>query len=97
MQAPDRHRRGLRSPRSRKGAVLIAKRPAGRPLAGLWEFPGGKIEAGEEPEDALIRELREELGIEIAKQRSHAAHLREPRLSRLPPAHAGLSLPALAG
>ena len=49
-----------------EGAVLIAKRPAGRPLAGLWEFPGGKVEAGEKPEDALIRELREELGIEIA-------------------------------
>lgn len=49
-----------------EGAVLIAKRPAGRPLAGLWEFPGGKVEAGERPEDALIRELREELGIEIA-------------------------------
>ena len=51
---------------NREGAVLIAKRPAGRPLAGLWEFPGGKVEAGEKPEDALIRELREELGIEIA-------------------------------
>jgi 8-oxo-dGTP diphosphatase len=50
----------------KNGAVLIAKRPAGRPLAGLWEFPGGKVEAGEKPEDALIRELREELGIEIA-------------------------------
>jgi 8-oxo-dGTP diphosphatase len=50
------------------GRVLLAKRPEGRPLAGLWEFPGGKIEAGEEPEDALIRELREELGIAIAKQ-----------------------------
>ena len=49
-----------------EGAVLIAKRPAGRPLAGLWEFPGGKVEAGEMPEDALIRELREELGIDIA-------------------------------
>ena len=42
-----------------KGAVLIAKRPKGRPLAGLWEFPGGKVEAGEEPEEALIRELKE--------------------------------------
>jgi 8-oxo-dGTP diphosphatase len=50
----------------KNGAVLIAKRPAGRPLAGLWEFPGGKVEVGEKPEDALIRELREELGIEIA-------------------------------
>ena len=51
-----------------EGRVLLAKRPEGRPLAGLWEFPGGKIEAGEEPEDALLRELREELGIAIAKQ-----------------------------
>jgi 8-oxo-dGTP diphosphatase len=50
----------------REGAVLIAKRPAGRPLAGLWEFPGGRVEAGEKPEEALIRELHEELGIEIA-------------------------------
>ena len=52
----------------REGAVLIAKRPAGRPLAGLWEFPGGKVEAGEEPEEALIRELHEELGIDIVKR-----------------------------
>jgi 8-oxo-dGTP diphosphatase len=51
-----------------EGRVLLAKRPEGRPLAGLWEFPGGKIEAGEEPEAALIRELREELGIEVARQ-----------------------------
>lgn len=51
-----------------EGRVLIAKRPQGRPLAGLWEFPGGKIEAGEEPADALVRELHEELGIVIAKQ-----------------------------
>lgn len=51
-----------------EGRVLLARRPEGRPLAGLWEFPGGKIEAGEEPEDALLRELREELGIAIAKQ-----------------------------
>ena len=51
-----------------ESAVLIAKRPEGRPLAGLWEFPGGKVEAGEEPEEALIRELHEELGIDIAKR-----------------------------
>ena len=48
------------------GRVLLAKRPPGRPLAGLWEFPGGKVERGETPEAALIRELEEELGIGIA-------------------------------
>ena len=45
--------------------VLLARRPEGKPMAGLWEFPGGKVEAGETPEAALMRELREELGIEI--------------------------------
>lgn len=45
--------------------VLVAQRPAGKQLAGLWEFPGGKLDAGERPEDALIRELREELGVEV--------------------------------
>jgi 8-oxo-dGTP diphosphatase len=44
--------------------VLICQRPEGKQLAGLWEFPGGKVEPGETPEAALIRELREELGIE---------------------------------
>ena len=47
------------------GRVLIAKRPPGRPLAGLWEFPGGKVEGDETPEAALIRELQEELGINV--------------------------------
>jgi 8-oxo-dGTP diphosphatase len=49
------------------GRVLIAQRPEGKQLAGLWEFPGGKIEPGETPEAALIRELKEELGIEVSK------------------------------
>ncbi len=47
------------------GRVLIARRPEGKALAGLWEFPGGKLGANETPEEALIRELREELGIEV--------------------------------
>jgi len=46
------------------GRVLLAQRPEGKSLAGLWEFPGGKVEPGETPEAALIRELHEELGIE---------------------------------
>jgi 8-oxo-dGTP diphosphatase len=47
------------------GRVLLARRPPGKPLAGLWEFPGGKVEPGETPEVALIRELKEELDIEV--------------------------------
>ncbi|ACB97210.1 (deoxy)nucleoside triphosphate pyrophosphohydrolase [Beijerinckia indica] len=47
--------------------VLIAQRPPGKTLAGLWEFPGGKVEPGESPEAALIRELTEELGITVAE------------------------------
>ncbi|MDG4647040.1 8-oxo-dGTP diphosphatase MutT [Roseibacterium sp. SDUM158017] len=48
----------------RDGRVLLAQRPEGKSMAGLWEFPGGKVEPGETPEAALVRELHEELGIE---------------------------------
>lgn len=47
------------------GRVLIAQRPEGKPMAGLWEFPGGKVEPDERPEQALIRELKEELAIDV--------------------------------
>ena len=47
------------------GRVLICKRPQGKQLAGLWEFPGGKVESGETPEECLIRELNEELGVNV--------------------------------
>ena len=48
------------------GCVLVQQRPPGKPMAGLWEFPGGKVEPGEVPEAALVRELAEELGIDVA-------------------------------
>ena len=47
------------------GRVLLAQRPAGKTMAGLWEFPGGKVQPGETPEAALIRELKEELGVDV--------------------------------
>jgi 8-oxo-dGTP diphosphatase len=49
------------------GRVLLARRPEGKAMAGLWEFPGGKVQPGEAPETALIRELLEELGIDVAE------------------------------
>ena len=48
-----------------EGKILLAKRPEGKSMAGLWEFPGGKVKEGEAPESALVRELKEELGIDV--------------------------------
>ena len=79
------------------GRVLLARRPEGKAMAGLWEFPGGKVEPGETPEAALIRELDEELGIDTWAELPRAAQLREPRLPGLPPADAALRLPQVAG
>ncbi len=50
-----------------EGRVLVCQRPEGKPMAGLWEFPGGKLAPGESPEAALVRELAEELGIEVCE------------------------------
>jgi 8-oxo-dGTP diphosphatase len=71
---------------NRAGQVLIAQRPVGKALAGRWEFPGGKVDAGESERCALARELREELGIEVLSARpcmrlTHAYEDREVELS----------------
>ena len=79
--AAARGRRG--AVRCRSGRVLIAERPAGKHMAGWWEFPGGKVADGESDADALVRELREELGIEARPDaRTHDAHARVSRSHR---------------
>lgn len=50
------------------GRVLLAQRPEGKSMAGMWEFPGGKVEPGETPEECIIREIREELGVELCER-----------------------------
>jgi 8-oxo-dGTP diphosphatase len=70
----------------RAGRVLIAQRPTGKALAGRWEFPGGKVDAGESERGALARELREELGVEVLAARpfmrlTHAYEERDVELS----------------
>ena len=50
---------------NQSGEILLQRRPEGRQMAGLWEFPGGKVDADESPESALVRELKEELGIDV--------------------------------
>ena len=77
------------------GRVLIAERPKGKKLAGLWEFPGGKLEPDERPEEALIRELREELGIEVKAPCLAPPHVCELFLRRFSPADAAVHLPAV--
>jgi len=67
----------------REGRVLVQRRPVGKMMAGLWEFPGGKIEPGETPESALVRELDEELGITVDIARlAPAAFASEPLAGR---------------
>lgn len=61
----------------RQGRLLVAKRAPGQTMAGLWEFPGGKIQDGETREDAIVREIREELGCEVRPIRSLPAHMHD--------------------
>ncbi len=77
------------------GRVLLARRPEGKKMAGLWEFPGGKLDPGETPEAAVIRELQEELGIDIASNCLAPFAFAIARLRKLPPADAAVPVPSL--
>ena len=69
--------------RDGEGRVLLTRRPDDRHMGGLWEFPGGKVDAGEAPADALVRELREELGVEAAVERPITFAVHEERGLRI--------------
>ena len=73
------------------GRVLLAQRPEGKPMAGLWEFPGGKVEPGETPEETLVRELARGDRHRDEGRLPRAADLRQPRLRDVPSADAALS------
>ena len=75
--------------------VLIAQRPEGKALAGLWEFPGGKVEPGERPEQTLIRELHEEIGIDVSEPCLAPLTFASHAYDDFPSADAALHLPAL--
>ena len=77
------------------GRVLMAKRPEGKKMAGLWEFPGGKVDEGESPEAALIRELKEELDVDTRESCLAAVYLRQPRIRGFPALDAAVCLPCL--
>ena len=79
------------------GRVLIAERPAGKPMAGLWEFPGGKVETGERPETELDPGVEGGTGNNRQRSLSGAADFRQPRLSGLSSPDAAICLPALGG
>ena len=69
--------------RDGEGRVLLTRRPDDRHMGGLWEFPGGKVDNGEAPADALVRELREELGVEAAVERPITFTVHEERGLRI--------------
>jgi adenine-specific DNA glycosylase len=77
------------------GRVLIAQRPEGKSMAGLWEFPGGKVDPGETPEEALVRELQRGARHRDGDELPGADRLRQPRLRDVPSADAGLRLPQM--